>query len=178
MLQDCTTLDHHPSDHLPISANLDFISLLQIRSTTPPKINWKKATLDSSIITYQQHVSTELSHLPIHQCDSSLAERSEHLDQDFRSGATAILKAAQHTLPVFKTQRCKKGYIDDPSLCIKCSMIKAAWSVQKNNGCPRSDPMYVEMLQQKRDVKSYVHSCRAQEERVWLQDHGRVHAKT
>ena len=83
MLQECTTLDHHPlnlSDNLPISANLDLISLLQIRSTTPPKINWKKATLDSSIITYQQRVNTELSHFPTHQCDSCLAESSAHLD--------------------------------------------------------------------------------------------------
>ena len=72
----CTTLDYHPlnlSNHLPISANLDLISLSQIRSTTPSKINWKKATLKGPIMTYQQRGSTESSHLPTHQCDSSPA---------------------------------------------------------------------------------------------------------
>ena len=48
-------------------------------------------------------------------------------------------------------------------------MSKAAWSVWKNNG-----PVCEEMFQRKEDVKSYVRSCRAQEERVRLQERDRL----
>ena len=177
VLQECTTLDHHPlnlSDHLPVAAHLDLTSLTQNKPTTPPKINWKRATLDGSITIYQQRVNTELSHFSTCCCDSSSAERSAHLDQEIRSGAAAILKAAQSSLPTFKTRRRKKKYINDASLHAKCSRSKAAWLIWKNNRRPRSGPLYEEVLQRKKDIKSHVYSCRAREERVRLQDRDRL----
>ena len=176
ILQDCVTLDHHPlnlSDHLPVSTCLDLTSLVQNKPLRNPKINWKRANLDGSIARYQQHVISDL--LTHHNsCDLSMAEKSVQLDHEIQSSAEAIVQAAQHSLPFLRPRRQKKKYVNDASLHEMCRASKAAWVIWKNGGRPQSGPMYELMRQRKKDVRSYVRSCRAREERSRLQERDRL----
>ena len=176
ILQECVTLDHHPlnlSDHLPLSVCLDLTTLVQNKPPRSPKTNWKRAISDGSIEGYQQQVSTYFSNLLTHHnfSDLPIAERTAQLDHEIRTSAEAILQAAQHSLPCFKPRRQKKK---DTSLHAKCCASKAAWDTWSSCGRPRSGPLYEEMCQRKKDVRSHVRSSRAREERSRLQERDRL----
>ena len=122
VLQECTTLDHHPlnlSDHLPISIHLDLSSLMQPPPVTTQNINSKRAKSDGSVALFQRSLNTTLPHsLSLRSTALSPAERTAILDQEICSGAAAILQAAKCSLPLFKPHKRKKRFIADTSLCI------------------------------------------------------------
>lgn len=55
-----------------------------------------------------------------------------------------------------------------------CCASKAAWNTWRNGSHPRNGPVYEEMHRRKKDVRSHVRSCRAQEERFRLQERDRL----
>ena len=176
ILQGCVTLDHHPLNTSPYQLVSISPHSCKTNPLRNPKINWKRANLDGSIARYQQHVSTYFSDLLTHHnsCDLSMAEKSVQLDHEIQSSAEAIVQAAQHSLPFFRPRRQKKKYVNDASLHEMCCASKAAWVIWRNGGCPQSGPMYELMPQRKKDVRSYVRSCRAREERSRLQERDRL----
>ena len=103
-----------------------------------------------------------------------LAEKAAQLDHEIQSSAEAIVQAAQHSLPFFRPRRQKKKYVNDASLHAMCHASKAAWDIWRNGGRPQSGPMYELMRQRKKDVRSYVRSCRVREERSRLQERDRL----
>ena len=126
ILQQCSTSAHHTlnfSDHLPISTELNLIPLSLPEPTNPPKTNWKRALREGSIVCYQQSVSSLLSCCPA--LDS--ADRSAALNHEITSGAKSMLQAAKSSLPLIKRRSCKKKFIDDETLRVKCTISKAAW---------------------------------------------------
>ena len=98
------------------------------------------------------------------------ADRSAALNHEITSGAKSMLQAAKSSLPLIKRRSCKKKFIDDETLRVKCTISKASWHTWRNLGRPRSGPVYDEMCRCKKAVKSYIYSCRACEERARLQE--------
>lgn len=151
--EQCTTLDHclldshathmlyhagsaspNQSDHLPVSANLHLISLSQ------PTINWKKATLDGSIMTYQQCVST---HLPTHQCDSSLVERSRLRNSIWCYSHPEHRRRGLWVAIICRRHACRGGYRS--CVCLAPCFRHLCWR-------PHNTPSLILKLKAKRDT--------------------------
>ena len=166
LVSSCEVITKHPlnlSDHLPIQIVLycspDHL-LPYTRST--PKLNWRKAVKDGSVLILQSFISSFISPLL-----STPLSTTDEVNSEISSVASSLSLTALEIIPKFRQKRKTKLYIHADDITQKCQTSKQAWKLWRDAGHPRAGTLFLfnSMKNAKYEVKSYIRSLRAKQER-------------
>ncbi len=169
----CTTL--HPdvlnlSDHLPITLSLEVQPSAGVAQPAPPKLNWNRAKEDNSVNLLCDTVTSFLSLVLQHPTPSSL----EDLNAEIVKVSKFMMDNARNLLPTFKPKKRKSKFYHDDTLAQKCKRSKATWRAWRDEGRPRAGPLYDDLKQAKREIKSFLQQCKAKDDRKRIQQRDRM----
>ena len=85
------------------------------------------------------------------------------------SVASSLFLTASEIIPKFRQKRKTKLYVHDDDITQKYHTSKQAWKLWRDAGRPRSGPLFNSMKKAKYEVKSYIRSLRAKQDRRKLQ---------
>ena len=168
----CSVHQHHPlnlSDHLPISVEIT----LHTRISPPPTvasrpINWAQAIENGDVHGFAEQVSSLTSPF-VHATNQSVNE----LQWEIAFVTRGIIDAATRCLPRKKVKK-KKSFVKDERLKDLCKTSKAAWIKWRDAGRPSSGSLADEKKRTKKNVRQFVATARARQERTKIHERDRM----
>ena len=142
LITNSRVLKHDPlnrSDHLPLSTtfSLSYVSTNSNNSTSHPKVNWRRATKDGSLLTYQAKVRDMITPL-LNKEYTCCAD----LDEEICFVSEKLSQIALSTLPSCQPKKRKKHFVNNKELQERSIYAKMAWKRWRNAGRPRSGPLF------------------------------------